>query len=116
MSTNLSFEEIAEDYCAEFSDYNLVEIAKEGVSTDLLEEWLASEYPEETFDEEDINDFLSCIINYAEFIVNERKRDAADELRSSIETVVSDSCGILEDYELASIFADYVTTYLRTNL
>lgn len=116
MSTNLSFEEIAEDYCAEFSDYNLVEIAKEGVDTDVLEEWLTSEYPEEIFDEEDINDFLSCIINYAEFIVNERKRDAADELRSSIETVVNDSCGILEDYELASIFADYVTTYLRTNL
>lgn len=116
MLTNLSFEEIAEDYCAEFSDYNLIEIAKEGVNTDLLEEWLASEYPEETFDEEDIDDFLSCIINYAEFIVNELKRDAADELRSSIETIVSDSCGILEDYELASIFADYVTTYLRTNL
>ena len=35
MSTNLSFEEIAEDYCAEFSDYNLVEIAKEGVSSSL---------------------------------------------------------------------------------
>ena len=116
MSANLNFETIAEDYCAEFSDYNLVEIAKEGIDTDVLKEWLVSEYPEETFDEEDVDDFLSCIINYAEFIVNERKQDAANELRSSIEICVSDSCGILEDYELASIFADYVTTYLRTNL
>lgn len=54
-------------------------------------------------------------MSYADFIVTERKQEAASELRSSIEIILDEQC-ILEDYEIASILADYVSGYLQTGL
>lgn len=111
----IDFDAVAESYCSTFSDYELIDIKDNGIDFDVLKEWAESEIEGFSTDE-DVEDLNNAIMSYADFIVNERKQEAASELRSSIETIINDSCGILEDYEIASIFADYVTTYLRTNL
>lgn len=111
----INLESIAEDYCSTFSDYELISVKDDGVDLDSLRDWMESELEEE-FDETDVEQLNEEIMSYAEFIVNERKQEAASELRSTIEVVISDQCSILEDYEIASILADYVSGYLQTGL
>lgn len=113
MLTNL--ESIAEDYCSAFSDYQLISVKDEGVDLTELANWMESEIEEE-FDDNDIEELNQEIMSYAEFMVNEAKQEAASELRSSIETVIDDSCSVLEDHEIASILVDYASAYLRTGL
>lgn len=113
MSINL--ESIAEDYCSAFSDYELSSVKDDGVDLDSLRDWMESELEEE-FDEDDVEQLNEEIISYADFIVNERKQEAASELRSTIEAVIDEQCSILEDYEIASILAEYVSGYLQTGL
>lgn len=112
MLTELAFESIAEDYCSEFESWQLKTLMDKGVSSEILRDWLESEYPEEQFDEGDICDFNSCIINHAEWLIEEAKQEAAYELTSSIDNIISDHCGCLEDDEIASIFIEYASRYL----
>lgn len=111
----IDFDAVAEGYCSTFSDYELIDIKDNGIDFDVLKEWAESEVEGFSTDE-DVEDLNNAIMSYADFIVNERKQEAASELRSTIEVVISDQCSILEDYEIASILADYVSGYLQTGL
>ena len=111
----INFDAVAEEYCSTFSDDELTDIRDNGVDFDVLKEWAESEVEGFSTDE-DVEDLNNAIMSYAEFIVNERKQEAASELRSSIEAIIDEQCSILEDYEIASILADYVSGYLRTGL
>lgn len=111
----INLESIAEDYCSAFSDYELISIKNDGVDLDGLRDWMKSEVEEE-FDDDDIEQLNEEIISYADFIIDTRKREVALELRSSIERAIDEYCSILEDHEIASILADYVSEYLRTGL
>lgn len=110
----IDFDAVAESYCSTFSDDELVDIKDNGIDFDVLREWAESEVEGFSTDE-DVEDLNNAIMSYADFIVNERKQEAASELRSAIEAVINDQC-ILEDYEIASILADYVSGYLQTGL
>ena len=111
----INFDAVAEEYCSTFSDDELVDIKDNGIDFEVLKEWAESEVEGFSTDE-DVEDLNNAIMSYAEFIVNERKQEAASELRSSIEAIIDEQCSILEDYEIASILADYVSGYLRTGL
>lgn len=110
----IDFELVAENYCSTFSDSELKDIKDNGIDFNLLKEWAESEEGFST--DEDVEELNNAIMGYAEFIVNERKQEAASELRSTIEVVIDDQCSILEDYEIASILADYVSRYLQIGL
>ena len=109
MLTNI--EAIAEDYCSLFSDCELVSVKDNGVDLCALKDWMESEI-DESFSNEDVEDLNNEIMNYAEWVVNESKQTAAQELRDVIENAIDTYCEILEDYEVASILADYITAYL----
>ena len=111
----IDFDAVAESYCSTFSDYELIDIKDNGIDFDVLREWAESEVEGFSTDE-DVEDLNNAIMSYADFIVTERKQEAASELRSSIEAIIDGQCSILEDYEIASILADYVSGYLRTGL
>ena len=111
----IDFDAVAESYCSTFSDYELIDIKDNGIDFDVLKEWAESEVEGFSTDE-DVEDLNNAIMSYADFIVTERKQEAASELRSSIEAIIDEQCSILEDYEIASILADYVSGYLRTGL
>ena len=111
----IDFDAVAEEYCSTFSDDELVDIKDNGIDFDVLKEWAESEV-EGFSSDEDVKELNNAIMSYADFIVNERKQEAASELRSSIEVVINEQCSILEDYEIASILADYVSGYLQTGL
>lgn len=110
----IDFDAVAEGYCSTFSDYELIDIKDNGIDFDVLKEWAESEVEGFSTDE-DVEDLNNAIMSYADFIVNERKQEVASELRSSIEAVLNEQC-VLEDYEIASILADYVSGYLQTGL
>ena len=111
----IDFDAVAESYCSTFSDYELIDIKDNGIDFDVLKEWAESEVAGFSTDE-DVEDLNNAIMSYADFIVNERKQEAASELRSSIEITLDEQCSILEDYEIASILAEYVLRYLQTGL
>ena len=111
----INFDAVAEEYCSTFSDDELVDIKDNGIDFEVLKEWAESEVEGFSTDE-DVEDLNNAIMSYAEFIVNERKQEAASELRSSIEIILDEQCSILEDYEIASILAEYVSGYLQTGL
>ena len=111
----IDFDAVAESYCSTFSDYELIDIKDNGIDFDVLKEWAESEVEGFSTDE-DVEDLNNAIMSYAEFIVNERKQEAASELRSSIEIILDEQCSILEDYGIASILAEYVSGYLQTGL
>lgn len=111
----IDFDAVAENYCSTFSDYELIDIKDNGIDFDVLKEWAESEVEGFSTDE-DVEDLNNAIMSYADFIVNERKQEAASELRSSIEAVIDEHCSILEDYEIASILVEYVSRYLNTGL
>lgn len=111
----INFDAVAEEYCSTFSDDELADIKDNGIDFDVLKEWAESEVEGFSTDE-DVEDLNNAIMSYAEFIVNERKQEAASELRSSIEIILDEQCSILEDYEIASILAEYVSGYLQTGL
>lgn len=110
----INFDAVAEEYCSTFSDDELVNIKDNGIDFDVLKEWAESEVEGFSTDE-DVEDLNNAIMSYADFIVTERKQEAASELRSSIEIILDEQC-ILEDYEIASILAEYVSGYLQTGL
>ena len=111
----INFDAVAEEYCLTFSDDELVDIKDNGIDFEVLKEWAESEVEGFSTDE-DVEDLNNAIMSYAEFIVNERKQEAASELRSSIEIILDEQCSILEDYGIASILAEYVSGYLQTGL
>lgn len=111
----IDFDAVAESYCSTFSDYELIDIKDNGIDFDVLKEWAESEVEGFSTDE-DVEDLNNAIMSYADFIVNERKQEAASELRSSIEIIIDEQCSILENYEIASILAEYVSGYLQTGL
>ena len=111
----INFDAVAEEYCSTFSDDELADIKDNGIDFDVLKEWAESEVEGFSTDE-DVEDLNNAIMSYAEFIVNERKQEVASELRSSIEIILDEQCSILEDYEIASILAEYVSGYLQTGL
>ena len=110
----IDFDAVAESYCSTFSDYELIDIKDNGIDFDVLKEWAESEVEGFSTDE-DVEDLNNAIMSYADFIVSERKQEAASELRSSIEAVLNEQ-RVLEDYEIASILAEYVSGYLQTGL
>ena len=110
----IDFDAVAESYCSTFSDYELIDIKDNGIDFDVLKEWGESEVEGFSTDE-DVEDLNNAIMSYADFIVSERKQEAASELRSSIEAVLNEQ-RVLEDYEIASILAEYVSGYLQTGL
>ena len=110
----IDFDAVAESYCSAFSDYELIDIRDNGIDFDVLKEWGESEVEGFSTDE-DVEELNNAIMSYADFIVNERKQEAASELRSSIEAILNEQC-VLEDYEIASILAEYVSGYLQTGL
>ena len=112
---SINFEEFAEEYCFALEWGELTYIIKDGVNRGDLEDLLHSEFPEEQFSESDLDELNECIIGYAESTLDGYKQDAAQELRDTIDNAISYECSVLEDHELAAIFAEYVTTYLRSN-
>lgn len=110
----VNFDAVAEEYCSTFSDDELIDIKDNGIDFDVLKEWAESEV-EGFSSDEDVEELNNAIMSYADFIVNERKQEAASELRSSIEAVLNEQY-VLENYEIASILAEYVSGYLQTGL
>ena len=86
----IDFDAVAESYCSTFSDYELIDIKDNGIDFDVLREWAESEVEGFSTDE-DVEDLNNAIMSYADFIVNERKQEAASELRSSIEIIIASS-------------------------
>ena len=113
---DITLEEIAENYCSGFDSESLKGIINNNISSEELKEWLESEYPEEKFNDDNINDLIDYIIEQAKWQIDEAKQEEAEELRSSIEDAVKNQCYTLENYEIASILADYVVQYLNTGL
>ena len=112
---DITLEEVAENYCLGFDSESLKGIINNNISSEELKEWLESEYPEEKFNDDNINDLIDYIIEQAKWQIDEAKREEAEELRSSIEFVLNSQYS-LENYEIASILADYVVQYLNTGL
>ena len=112
---DITLEEVAENYCLGFDSESLKGIINNNISSEELKEWLESEYPEEKFNDDNINDLTDYIIEQAKWQIDEAKREEAEELRSSIEFVLNSQYS-LENYEIASILADYVVQYLNTGL
>lgn len=113
---DITLEEVAENYCSGFDSESLKGIINNNINSEELKEWLESEYPEEKFNDDNINDLIDYIIEQAKWQIDEAKQEEAEELRSSIEDAVKNQCYTLENYEIASILADYVVQYLNTGL
>ena len=113
---DIILEEVAEDYCSGLDTESLKDIVNSNIDREELKNWLESEYPEEKFDDDNISDFIDYIIEQAKWQIDEAKREEAEELRSSIEDATRNQCYTLENYEIASILADYVVQYLNTGL
>ena len=113
---DIMLEEVAENYCSGFDSESLKGIINNNINSEELKEWLESEYPEEKFNDDNINDLIDYIIEQAKWQIDEAKQEEAEELRSSIEDAVRNQCYTLENYEIASILADYVVQYLNTGL
>lgn len=113
---DITLEEVAENYCSGFDSESLKGIINNNINSEELKEWLESEYPEEKFNDDNINDLIDYIIEQAKWQIDEAKQEEAEELRSSIEDAVRNQCYTLENYEIASILADYVVQYLNTGL
>ena len=113
---DITLEEVAENYCSGFDSESLKGIINNNINLEELKEWLESEYPEEKFNDDNINDLIDYIIEQAKWQIDEAKQEEAEELRSSIEDAVRNQCYTLENYEIASILADYVVQYLNTGL
>ena len=112
---DITLEEVAENYCSGFDSESLKGIINNNINSEELKEWLDSEYPEEKFNDDNINDLIDYIIEQAKWQIDEAKREEAEELRSSIEFVLNSQYS-LENYEIARILADYVVQYLNTGL
>ena len=116
METDLILEEVAEDYLSGVDSESLKDIVNSNIDREELKNWLESEYPEEKFDDDNISDFIDYIVEQAKWQIDETKQNEASELRSSIEDAIRNQCYTLENYEIASILADYVVRYLDTGL
>ena len=112
---DIILEEVAEDYCSGLDTESLKDIVNSNIDREELKNWLESEYPEEKFDDDNISDFIDYIVEQAKWQIDETKQNEASELRSSIEFVLNSQYS-LENYEIASILADYVVQYLNTGL
>lgn len=108
-------EEFAEEYCLALEWGELTYIINDGVNLEDLKDLLHSEFPEEQFSESDLNELNDYIVEYAKSTLDGYKQDAAQELRDTIDNIVDYECSVLEDHELAAIFAEYVTTYLKSD-
>lgn len=113
---DIILEEVAEDYCSELDTESLKDIVNSNIDREELKNWLESEYPEEKFNDDNISDFIDYIVEQAKWQIDETKQNEASELRSSIEDAIRNQCYTLENYEIASILADYVVRYLDTGL
>ena len=113
---DIILEEVAEDYCGGRDTESLKGIVNSNIDREELKNWLESEYPEEKFDDDNISDFIDYIVEQAKWQIDETKQNEASELRSSIEDAIKNQCYTLENYEIASILADYVVRYLDTGL
>lgn len=116
METDLILEEIAEDYLSGVDSESLKDIANSSdINSEELKEWLESDYPEKEFNDNNISDLIDYIVVQAKWKIEKAKQKDASELRSSIEFVLNSQYS-LENYEIASILADYVVQYLNTGL
>ena len=113
---DIILEEVAEDYCSGLDTESLKDIVNSNIDREELKNWLESEYPEEKFDDDNISDFIDYIVEQAKWQIDETKQNEGSELRSSIEDAIRNQCYTLENYEIASILADYVVRYLDTGL
>ena len=113
---DIILEEAAEDYCSGLDTESLKDIVNSNIDREELKNWLESEYPEEKFDDDNISDFIDYIVEQAKWQIDETKQNDASELISSIEDAIRNQCYTLENYEIASILADYVVRYLDTGL
>ena len=114
---DIILEEVAEDYISGLDSESLKDITNSSnINSEELKEWLESEYPEEKFDDNNVSDLIDYIVEQAKWQIDEAKREEAEELRSSIEDATRNQCYTLENYEIASILADYVVQYLNTGL
>ena len=113
---DIILEEVAEDYCSGLDTESLKDIVNSNIDREELKNWLESEYPEEKFDDDNISDFIDYIVEQAKWQIDETKQNEASELRSSIEDAIRNQCYTLENYEIASILADYVVQYLNSGL
>ena len=113
---DIILEEVAEDYCSGLDTESLKDIVNSNIDREELKNWLESEYPEEKFDDDNISDFIDYSVEQAKWQIDETKQNEASELRSSIEDAIRNQCYTLENYEIASILADYVVRYLDTGL
>ena len=112
---SINFEEFAEEYCLALEWGELTYIINDGVNLEDLKDLLHSEFPEEQFSEFDLNELNDHIVEYAKSTLDGYKQDAAQELRNTIDNVLGYECSVLEDHELAAIFAEYVTAYLKSD-
>ena len=116
METDFILEEIAEDYLSGVDSESLKDIANNSdINSEELKEWLESDYPEKKFNDDNVSDLIDYIVERAKWQIKEAKQEEASELRSSIEFVLNSQYS-LENYEIASILADYVVQYLNTGL
>ena len=116
METDLILEEIAEDYLSGVDSESLKDIANSSdINSEELKEWLESDYPEKEFNDDNVSDLIDYIVVQAKWKIEKAKQKDASELRSSIEFVLNSQYS-LENYEIASILADYVVQYLNTGL
>ena len=108
-------EELAEDYLAnsDLSELTSIITNERGVDLQDLKDWLFCEDPEETIPDGFLEDLNSCIINHAEWLIDESKRDATESLRNSLYNALDDYCQCLEDSEVASILIDIASTLLK---
>ena len=113
---DIILEEVAEDYCSGLDTESLKDIVNSNIDREELKNWLESEYPEEKFDDDNVSDLIDYIVEQAKWQIDETKQNEASELRSSIEDAIRNQCYTLENYEIASILADYVVRYLDTGL
>lgn len=113
---DIMLEEVAENYCSGFDSESLKDIANSSdINSEELKEWLESDYPEKKFNDDNVSDLIDYIVKQAKWQIEEAKQEEASELRSSIEFVLNSQYS-LENYEIASILADYVVQYLNTGL
>ena len=116
MESDLILEEIAEDYLLGVDSESLKDIANSSdINSKELKEWLESDYPEKEFNDDNVSDLIDYIVVQAKWKIEKTKQEEASELRSSIEFVLNSQYS-LENYEIASILADYVVQYLNTGL
>lgn len=104
--------EICDDYICNLLDSEILELSKVD-EVDGLGEWLACNYEDEVFSEDDISTISEYIIDEVNSYIINQKEDCRIELKENLEKVLDDSSEFLDDIDKAYILSSLTELYLR---